>query len=526
MSITSTKKTETNVVEMEIAVGAQELREAVEKVYRRKAKSLNVPGFRRGKAPRSMIERLYGEGIFLEDAVNDLYPEAYEKAVEEAGLEPVALTDVEILNVDKAEGFTFKATVTVKPEIKLGKYKGIAVSKTKYAVEESEVDAEIEQMRERAARIIAAERPAQSGDTVTIDFEGFIGGVPFEGGKAAGHELELGSNSFIPGFEDQIIGHSIGDEFDVNVTFPAQYHAEELKAKETVFKVKLHGITEKQLPDLDDELAKDVSEFDTLEELRSDIRAKLAEAKDRRATDEMETSIADIIVEGISGEIPPVMYDNKSGELVKEFAHRLRSQGMNLETYLQYTGIDPDAFRESFKDKAERNVKMRLAMETIAVKESLAATDEELEAEYKKLSEHYGVDIEKAKTALPEKEIRADIACNKAISFVREHAVIIEVEEEKAPEKKAAKTKAKTTITKKPAAAKKPDEDKKPTEAKKATETKKAAETKKPAEAKKPAETKKAAETKKTASKTEAKTTKPKTTKAKESKEDKEAGDK
>jgi len=488
MSITSTQKKETNVVEMEIAVSAQELSQAAEKVFRRKGKTLNVPGFRKGKAPKSMIERLYGEGVFLEDAVNDLYPKAYDEAIKEAGLEPVARAEIEILNVDKATGFTFKATVTVKPEIELGEYKGIAVSKTKYTVEESEVEAEIDRMRERAARIIAAERPAQNGDTVTIDFEGFADNVPFEGGKAAGHKLELGSNSFIEGFEAQIIGHNIGDEFDVDVTFPEQYHAEELKGKPAVFKVKLHEITEKQLPDIDDELAKDVSEFDTLDELRSDIRTKLVEMKDRKATDEMETSMVNIITEGVSGEIPEVMYENKASELVQEFAYRLQSQGMNLETYLGYTGMDAAAFRESFKEQAERQVKMRLALEAIAVKESLAASEEEVEAEYKKLAERYQVDVDKARDALDEKDVKADITCNKAIDFVKEHAAITEVEEEKAAEPKAAKTKT--------------------------------AQTKKPATEKKPAATKKPAAAKKEPSKTAAKPKAPKTTKAKESKDD------
>ncbi|MCL2856844.1 MAG: trigger factor [Oscillospiraceae bacterium] len=489
MNITSTQKKEINIVEMEIAVDAQELREAVDKVYKRKVKTLNVPGFRKGKAPRSMIERLYGEGIFLEDAVNDLYPKAYDQAIEESGIEAVALTDVEILSVEKAEGFTFKATITVKPEIELGKYKGIAVSKTKYVVEESEVEAEVERMRERAARIIAAERPAQSGDTVTIDFEGFVDDVAFAGGKAEGHKLELGSNSFIPGFEDQIIGHSTGDEFDVNVIFPAEYHAEELKAKPAVFKVKLHEISEKQLPEIDDELAKDVSEFDTLDELRSDIRTKLTEMKDRRATDEMETKIADIITEGVRGEIPEVMYQNKAGELAQEFSYRLQSQGMNLETYLGYTGMDQDAFREGFKEQAERHVKMRLALETIAVKESLVASDEDLETEYQKMAERYGVDVAQAKAAMHEKDVRADIACNKAIDFIREHAAITEVEEDKTPAaEKAPKAKAKATATKKPAAAKKTAEAKDTEEEKKAAPRKTAA--------------------------------KPKTTKAKEKKED------
>jgi len=473
MSITSTQKKEANVVEMEIAVGAKELSEAAEKVFRRKVKTLNVPGFRKGKAPKTMIERLYGEGIFLEDAVNDLYPKAYEQAIDESGIEPVARAEIEILSVDKETGFTFKAVITVKPEIKLGEYKGIAVSKTRYTVEESEVDTEIDKMRERAARIISAERPARKGDTATIDFEGFADGVAFEGGKDEGHKLELGSNSFIEGFEEQIVGHSTGDEFDVNVTFPSEYHAEELKGKPAVFKVKLHEVVEKQLPDIDDELAKDVSEFDTIDELRSDIRAKLVEMKDRKATDEMETSLVDIITGGVSGEIPEVMFDNKASELVQDFAMHLQSQGMNLETYLGYTGMDASAFREGFKEQAQRHVKMRLALETIAAKESLAASAEEVEAEYQKLAERYQVDIDKARSAIGEKDVKADLACNKAIDFVKEHAVITEVKEGKASAKgKAKATKealAKDAKEKKPRAKAKPKTEEAPAEEKPAT---------------------------------------------------------
>ena len=453
MSITSTQRTDTNTVEMEIAVSAQELSAAAEKVYRRKAKSISVPGFRKGKAPKSVIERMYGEGVFLEDAVNELYPKAYGEAIDESGIDPVDRANIEILDVDKATGLKFRATITVKPEVEVGNYMGIAVSKTIYTVEDSEVEAEIGKRRERGARIISVEdRPAKEGDTTVIDFEGFVDGVPFAGGKAEGHKLELGSNSFIEGFEAQVAGHSIGEEFDVNVTFPAEYHAEELKGKPAVFKIKLHEITEKQLPDIDDEFAKDVSEFDTLAELRADIRAKLQEAKDRRATDEMETKIVDAVTAEVTGEIPPVMYENKINELVQEFGYRLQSQGLNLETYLSYTGMDAQAFRDGFREQAERQVKMRLALEAIAAKENLTPTDEELEAEYIKLSESYKISLERVKDALHKKDVAADLACNKAIDLIRDNAVITEVADTADPEETADEKPAKEKAKAKPAA--------------------------------------------------------------------------
>jgi len=462
MGITSTQKKEANVVEIEIAVSASELSEAINKVYRSKGKSISVPGFRKGKAPKSIIERMYGEDIFLEDAVGELYPKAYGEAVEEAGIEPVDRADIEILSADRENGLTFKATVTVKPQVEVGEYKGIAVTKTIYRVEDSEVEAEISAMRERGARIISVEdRPAKEGDTVSIDFEGFVDDVAFEGGKAAGHKLELGSNSFIDGFEAQIAGHNIGEEFDVNVTFPEEYHAENLKGKPALFKVKLHEIKEKQLPDLDDEFAKDVSEFDSMDALRADIREKIQSAKDARADSEMETRMVDAITATVSGEIPPVMFEDKIGDLAQEFSYRVQSQaGMSMETYLQYSGMDMQAFREGFREQAERQVKMHLALEAIAVKESLAATEEEVEAEYAKLVDAYKIKLEKAKEAIGEKEIRADIACNKVIDLIKKHAKVTEVEEEKAPAGEE-KTKAKPK-TKKAAKAETEEETAKP----------------------------------------------------------------
>lgn len=450
MSITSHQKTAANTVELEIAVSAEELKAATDKVFQRRVKSITVPGFRKGKAPRSIIEKMYGEGIFLEEAINDLYPKAYREAIEEAKIEPVAQADIELLDVDKEKGFKFKAIVTVKPEIELGQYKGLAAEKTIYPVEEEDIEAELNRQRLRGARLITVEgRPAQNGDIAVIDFEGFMDGVPFQGGKGEGHNLELGSHSFIDGFEEQIVGHNVGDEFDVNVTFPEEYHAEELKGKPAVFKVKLLEIKEKQLPDLDDEFAKDVSEFDTLAELREDIRKRYTETRERRSKDELETRLLDQVIEGIKGEIPEVMYDNKVEELVRDFGYRLQAQGMSLDLYLQYTGMDENTFREGFREQAVRQVKMRLALEAIAAKENLVPTAEEIQAEYQRLATSYAMDVEQLKKMLPEKDVASDIACTKAIDLVRDSAVVTEVVEEKSKKDADVEEKPKKKTTRK-----------------------------------------------------------------------------
>ena len=427
MELISTQKKETNVVELEIAVGAQELNEAAENVFRRKVKNLAVPGFRKGKAPRQIIEKMYGDDIFFEDAVKDLYPKVYGEAIEEANIHPVDKADVEILSIDKENGFTFKATVTVKPEIGVGKYKGIEAVKPLSLVEESEVDGEISKMRERGARIVTIEdRAAKEGDTAIIDFEGFIDSVPFEGGKAEEHPLELGSGAFIEGFEEQVAGHFIGDEFEVNVTFPEEYHSEELQGKPAVFKVTLREIKETQLPEIDDEFAKDVSEFDSIEELRSDLRAKLQEAKDKKSENELESKLVNVIVEGVTGDIPEVMFKNKVDDMVGDLELRLHNQKMNLDIYMQYTGTDMASIRNSFREGAERKVKLRLALEVIAEKEGFIPTPEEIEADYQKLAEKHDTEVARIKRIISEKDLSADLACEKAMEYVKSNAVINE----------------------------------------------------------------------------------------------------
>lgn len=456
MSLTSTQKLDNNIVELEIAVGADELKKATDRVFSRKVKTITIPGFRKGKAPRGTIEKMYGEGIFLEDAVNELFPGAYDAAVEEAGLDPVDKADVEILTLDKDAGFTFKATVTVKPEVSVKNYKGIAADKTVSTVTDADMDAEIEKMRERNARTITIEdRAAQDGDNTVIDFEGFVDGVAFDGGKGDGYQLTLGSHSFIDGFEDQIVGHKTGEEFDVNVTFPEEYHSEELKGKPAVFKVKLVEIKGKELPELDDEFVKDVSEFDTLEELKADISKKLQEAKDKKSQDDFETALVDVVIENLEANIPACMYERKVDEMVRDFEYRLSSQGMKIDMYLQYTGMDMESFRKTFREQSERQVKIRLALEQIAKDENFTVSDDDFDTELTKMAEAYNMELDKIKEVVPRKDLEADILCTKAIDLVRESAKVTEKAEaavegdddkpkKKAPTKKAA-PKAKKT---------------------------------------------------------------------------------
>ena len=345
MSLVESKNVATNKYELTIKVDADTFKAAIDKVYRKNAKSIQVPGFRKGKAPRAMVEKMYGEAVFFEDAVNDLYPEAVANAVEEAKLEIVARPDVEVTEVSKEEGVTIVATCIVKPEVSVKDYKGIEVERAEEVVTDEMIDNKLASMQQRNARMIDVEgRAAKNGDTVVFDFEGFVDDKAFDGGKAEKFSLTLGSGQFIPGFEEQIEGKEIGEEFDVNVTFPEDYHAEELKGKPAVFKCKLHEIKEKELPALDDEFAKDVSEFDTLEELKNDLKAKEVAAAKQAADDAVENKLVDAVIANMEAEIPEQMYENRVDSMVQDFDYRLQSQGMNLETYLKYTGMDMDAF--------------------------------------------------------------------------------------------------------------------------------------------------------------------------------------
>ena len=480
MSLKETKKLETNRYQLEITVDGEKFREAIKEAYKKNGKKINVPGFRKGKAPLHMIETLYGAEVFFEDAFNLLYNDLVDDAIKESGLNVINdKMDFELVSISKEDGVDFKVSVTTYPEIKLKKYKGLKAEKVKATVSAAEVNDELKALADRNARMISVEdRAAKKGDTVVIDFEGFTDGKPFEGGKAEGHSLELGSGQFIPGFEDQIIGKKIGDEFDINVTFPKEYGAEDLAGKDAVFKIKLHEIKIRELPEIDDEFAKDVSEFDTIKDLKADIKKKALERKQTAAENAVENDLVNQIVEGIEGEIPEAMYESRLDGAVQDFAYRLQSQGMNLETYLKFTGGSLEDFRKTMRPQAEMQVKYRLALEKIVELEKITASKEEIEAEFKKIADSYNIDIERAKATLPEEEIAKDVAVGKAIDFVKANAVITEVDEKTAAEKPAAKK----------TAAKKPAEKK--TVAKKTTTATKKAPAKKPAAKKAPAKKK------------------------------------
>ena len=450
MSLKATKNVGTNRYELEIIVDGERFREAIKAAYQKNAKKISVPGFRKGKAPFTFVEKYYGSEVFFEDALDLIYAEVVEEAINESGLKVINdKMDFDMVSISKEDGVDFKVTLTTYPEIEIGKYKGLKAEKVIAKVAKSEVDAQINAMAERNARMVAVEdRAAAMGDTVTIDFEGFCDGVAFDGGKAEGHALELGSGQFIPGFEDQIVGKNIGEEFDVNVTFPTEYGAENLAGKDATFKCKLHEIKVRELPEIDDEFAKDVSEFDTLKELRADLKAKALERKQKAAEEEVENDLVEQIVSSIKGDIPEAMFENRLNQSVEEFAYRLQSQGLDLDTYLKYTNATIDEFKNSFRPQAEGQVKFRLALEKIVELEKIEATEEDINAQIEKMAEQYGMEADKIRAAVPTEEIAKDLAVGKAIDFIKENAEITEVETktEKAEKKPAAK---KTSTAKK-----------------------------------------------------------------------------
>jgi len=425
MSLKNATVKETNRVELEIEVGAEAFEAAVAKAYKKNIKKLSVPGFRKGKAPRHLVEKLYGEGVFYEEAMNDIYPTALDEAITESGYEYVEDNiDLDVVSVGK-EGLVFKAVITVKPEVTLGQYKGIEAPKSVKAVTDEDVEAEMKKLQERNSRMVSVDdRAAAEGDTVVFDFEGFVDDVPFEGGKAEKYSLVLGSGQFIPGFEEQIVGKSIDEEFDVNVTFPEDYQAEELAGKAAVFKCKLHEIKVKELPELNDDFAKDCSEFDTIEDLKNDAKERLVKAAEKAADEAFETAILDKLAEGMQAEIPEAMYKNRVKEHVRDFAYRLQSQGLDLDTYMKYTGMDMAAFEEGFREQAERQVKVRLALEAVVKAENIEATAEDIEAEYQKYADMYKIEIEKVKGFIPEADLARDLCVEKALAFLKENAVV------------------------------------------------------------------------------------------------------
>ena len=421
MEIISNNKTATNTVEVEFKNSPEEFEAAVQEAFLKKRKNITVPGFRKGKATRKMIETHYGEGVFYDDAINAIYRSTIDDVIKELGLEVVDIAKIEVTAVGKEEGVSFKAEFTTKPEINISDYKGLNIAKEVKTVTDEDVDKSIEAMRDRNARIIDIDdRAAQKGDTVVFDFEGFVDDKAFEGGKAEKFSLELGSGRFIPGFEEQIEGKNIGEAFDVNVTFPEDYNAEELAGKPAVFKCLLHEIKGKELPDLDDEFVKDVSEFDTLDELKADQKKKLEEQAERSADMKFETDINNALIEKVEGEIPDAMYENTINDMLRDWEYNNRYQGITIKDYLKYTGSTIEQFRENFRDSAVKRVKLRLALEKIAALENIEATEEELEKHYADLAEEHKMEVEQVKKLISAEALGEDVKVEKAFNLVKD----------------------------------------------------------------------------------------------------------
>lgn len=424
MALKSSNKVETNTYEIEVTVTPEVFTDACKSAYAKQRKSIQIPGFRKGKATQGMIEKFYGEGAFYEEALEIVYPEAVSAAIEEAGLRTVDQPyDLEVPVMSKSEGVEMKMKVTVYPEVKLGEYKGLKASMLSTEASDEDVETELGNMRDRNSRLVTVEdREAQMGDTAEINFEGFVDGEAFEGGKGENYPLELGSGSFIPGFEEQVAGHKAGEEFDVNVTFPEQYTAE-LAGKDAVFKCKINEIKAKEMPELDDEFAKDVSEFDTLEELKADIKKQIIERKENEAKTDFENQLMEQVIENMECEIPECMFSQKTDEMIRDYSYRLQMQGIDLNTYLSYLGQDMESFKATFKDGAENQVKASIALEAIVDAEKIEATEEEIDAEVNKLAEQYQMDAEQIKKAVPSEQLAEDIKRRKAVELIVDSAV-------------------------------------------------------------------------------------------------------
>jgi trigger factor len=420
---------EKNVVQLEIEVDAARFDEGLQKAFVKNAGKFNIPGFRKGKAPRNIVEKFYGVQVLYEDAINVVCPDAYDKAVEENDIHPVDRPEIDIKQIGKGQNLVFTAKVTVKPEVELGQYKDVEVTKADATVTEDDVDKELEKTAEKNARLITIEdRPVQSGDTVVIDFEGFIDGAPFEGGKGENYSLVIGSGTFIPGFEDQLIGKETGADVEVNVSFPEDYGKAELSGKPALFKVKIKEIKLKELPILDDEFAKDVSEFDTLEEYRNDLRKKLVERAEHKAEHENEDNVVEKVVENASVEIPKIMIEKRIDDLVYDFSMRLRYQGLELNKYLEVMGMDAAAFREQFSKRAEGEVKTQLVLEKIGKLENIDVSADELEKELERLAENYKQSAEDFKKQLKSDDIeyiKGNLIVKKTVDFLVENARLV-----------------------------------------------------------------------------------------------------
>ena len=424
MKLTHVEKKEKNQVALSIVVEADVFEAACEKSYRKNVRNINIQGFRQGKAPRKIIEKLYGPEVFYDDAMNECIPDAYEAAVAEAGLKVVSQPNITEVDVKDGE-FLFTAVVFVKPEVSVKDYKGIEAEKEEVAVSAEDVEAELARMQSRNARQVSVEREAKKGDVVNLDFEGFVDGVAFEGGKGEKFDLELGSGMFIPGFEEQLEGKNVGDECDVNVTFPEEYNEKSLAGKPAVFKCKINEIKENQKPELDDEFAKDVSEFDTIAELKADIEKKMVENKQSSADTAFQERVMDKVIENMEAEIPDAMVETQLDRVAEDFSYRLAMQGMEFESYLKMTGMTMEQFRSVFAPQALRQVKIRLALEKIAELEGMDITEEDLNAEFDKLADNNKMDIAKVKELLAAEDLKADMLCQKANDFVLANAVAV-----------------------------------------------------------------------------------------------------
>lgn len=425
MSLKATNNVETNKYELEIEISAEDFEAAIEKAYLKARKNIAMPGFRKGKAPRKLIEKEYGEQVFFEDAVNLLYAPVVNGAVEESGLELVTRPEVEVTEISKENGVKLKATCITKPEVEVKDYKGIEVEKVVNPVTDEDINKQLDALREKNVTVETVDdRAAENGDDVVIDFEGFKDDVAFEGGKAEDFTLSLGSGQFIPGFEDQIVGHNAGEEFDINVTFPEEYQVKELAGAPAVFKIKLKSISKKVMPELDDDMVKDSTEFDTVDEYKADVKKTLEEANEKHADSEVEAKIFDKVIENMTAEIPQVMFDNRVNEMIGELEQRLAPQGISLDLYMQYTGQTIDTVKKAYAEQAEKQVKLRLALEKIAKLENIEVTEDELKAEFDKLAEAYKLDVDQIKQFIHDDDLKKDIAVGKAVDLIKDAAVI------------------------------------------------------------------------------------------------------
>ena len=470
MTLQKKEMTDKNLYVLEVAVEKEVFAAATMDAYRKQVKKMNVPGFRKGKAPKTIVEKLYGKSVFYEDAVNACIPDAYEAAIKEAELDVVGKPEFDVASIGD-DGLVLTIKVYVKPDVKIENYLGIKAERNEAPVTDADVDAEIDRMRERNARTVEiTDRAAQNDDTVTFDFDGYVDGVAFDGGKAENHDLKLGSGHFIPGFEEQIVGKNIGDEFDVNVRFPDDYHAANLAGKEATFKCKLHAIKTTELPVADDEFAKDVSEFDTLLAYKDDVRAKMAERNKKMADGAFEDALMNALIEKLEADIPAVMFEAETENYVRDYDNRLRMQGLDLSTYFQYTGMTLDKLREQMRPQAEKQVKARLALEKIAALENLTVTEDAINLEYDNIAAAYNVPVDQVKSMVTADEIKKDLLVKAAADLVKEKAV--PVKKKATAEKKTATAEKKDADgEKKPAAPKKP---KTTTTAKKTATAKKA----------------------------------------------------